>query len=197
MEYLKLVNRLLDRGQGLVLTSDAVLAGLHRGQLSALVKTGQLEHAKRGVYIVAGGMVDELFTIQQRAKKIIYSHETALFLHGLTDRTPTQYSLTVPSSYKPSCAIKDACKVYYIKKELICLGKIEMPSGMGHIVISYDIERTICDIVRSRSKIDKQIFLDALKNYTRRKDTDLNRLYLYAKEFHIDKVLHQYLEVLL
>jgi predicted transcriptional regulator of viral defense system len=197
MENLSLVNRLLDRGQGLVLTSDAVLAGLHRGQLSALVKAGQLKHAKRGVYIVAGGIEDELFTIQQHAKKIFYSHETALFLHGLTDRTPTQYSVTVPSSYKPSRAVKDACKVYYIKKELICLGKIEMPSGMGHTVISYDIERTVCDIVRSRSKIDKQIFLDAIKNYARRKDADLNKLYRYAREFHIDKVLRQYLEVLL
>ena len=59
------------------------------------------------------------------------------------------------------------------------------------------MERTICDIIRNRSKIDRQIFVDALKKYAARKDIDLNRLNNYARKFRVYKLLHQYMEVLL
>jgi hypothetical protein len=58
-------------------------------------------------------------------------------------------------------------------------------------------ERTLCDVIRSRNKLDGQIVIEALKNYTRSKEKDLYRLYRYAKNFDVGKILHQYLEVLL
>jgi predicted transcriptional regulator of viral defense system len=161
-----------------------------------MVNDGFLERTNRGIYIKAGDIDDALFSLQQRAKKIVYSHETALFLHGLTDRTPFRYSITVPASYKPSDSLKAACKIYYIKVELIGLGKTELASGLGHQVMVYDRERTLCDIVRSRNKLDKQVFLDALKGYVARPGADLNRLYDYAEQFGIYRLLQQYLEVL-
>jgi hypothetical protein len=77
------------------------------------------------------------------------------------------------------------------------LGKTEKSSGMGHTVITYDLERTLCDVIRSRNKIDEQIVIEALKNYARSKEKDLHRLYRYAENFGVEKILHQYLEVLL
>jgi predicted transcriptional regulator of viral defense system len=192
-----MVHQLLDRENGVLMASMAVQAGLHRGQLSELVKAGILERTGRGVYIEAGGIDDELFSLQQRAKKIVYSHETALFLHGMTDRTPFRYAITVPSSYKPSAALKASCDVYYIKEDLTGLGQCKASSGMGHKVITYDVERTLCDIIRSRNKLDPQIVIEALKKYAARKDKDLNRLSAYAKMFGVSKIAHQYLEVLL
>jgi len=139
--------------------------GFHRQQFADFVKSGILEQAERGIYISPGGLDDALFWIQQHAKKIVYSHETALFLHRMTDRTPIHYSVTIPSSYKASTALKKSCKIYYIKQELVDLGKIEKSSGMGNTVIIYDPERTVCDVIRSRNKMDGQIFIKALKNY--------------------------------
>jgi predicted transcriptional regulator of viral defense system len=192
-----MVLQLLDQGKGLLFASKAVEAGISRVRLSALVKDGFLERSGRGVYVSAGELGDEYFALQQRARKIIYSHETALFFHRLTDRTPVRYSITVPSSYKPSAMLKRSCKVFYIRQNLVDAGKIVMPSDMGHTIIMYDLERTVCDIVRSRNKIEGQIFVDTLKRYATRKDKDLNRLSLYAKNFGISGLLHQYLEVLL
>jgi predicted transcriptional regulator of viral defense system len=192
-----MVLELLDQGKGLLFASKAVEAGLSRTQLSALVKDGFLERSGRGVYVPAGELGDECFALQQLAAKIIYSHETALFFHRLTDRIPIRYSITVPSSYKPSALLKRSCKIFYIRQNLADTGKIVMPSGMGHIIITYDLERTVCDIVRSRNKIEGQIFVDTLKRYAARKDKDLNRLSLYAKNFGISGLLHQYMEVLL
>ena len=188
---------LLSQGNGMFLASHAAEAGVHRQQLANFVKHGVLERVERGVYVSPGDLDDALFWIQQRAKKIVYSHETALFFHRITDRAPLRYSVTVPSSYKASTALKKSCKIYFIKQELIDLGKTEKPSGMGHTVDTYDLERTLCDVVRSRNRIDEQIVIGALKQYAQTKSKDLHRLYMYARKFGIEKILHRYLEVLL
>jgi len=197
MQLLNQINELLQCGNGVLLTSEAEKAGIPRKQLSKLVRNGVLERTERGVYVKADGMDDVLYSLQKRAGKIVYSHETALFLHNLTDRKPFRYSITVPSGYKPSESIKSRCKAYYVKSDLIDLGKIELPSGFGHYVVVYDMERTICDTARSRSRIDVQMFTEALKNYSNRKEMDLNKLNIYAQQFGVHKLLRQYLEVLL
>ena len=177
-------------------TSQAVGAGLHRQSLADYVKNGILVRVERGLYVSPDGLDDVLFWLQQRAKKIVYSHETALFLHRITDRTPSRYSITVPSSYKASEALKRFCKIYYIKNELIDLGKIEKPSGMKNLIFTYDLERTMCDVIRSRNKIDNQIVIDAVKNYALSKNKNLHLLYKYAKEFNIENIVYRYFEVL-
>ena len=197
MERTDILQNLLAENNDVFLASKAVQAGLSRFNLSRFAERGILERAGRGVYVVPGGMGDELFSLQGSARKIVYSHETSLFLHGMTDRIPNRYSITVPSYYKASQTVKDKCKVYYIKPDLLALGQTEMPSGMGHQVVAYDLERTICDVVRSRNKIDGQILVDALKNYTSRQDMDLNRLNDYARKLCVYRILRNYLEVLL
>jgi predicted transcriptional regulator of viral defense system len=197
MERIDILQSLLAEDKGIFLASRAVQAGLSRFDLSKLTERGLLERVGRGVYIAPGEMGDELYSLQERAKKIVYSHETALYLHGMTDRTPNRYSITVPSYYKPSITVKDKCKVYYISPNFLGLGLIKLPSGMGHHIVAYDIERTICDIARSRNKIDGQIFVDALKNYVSLEGTNLNNLSDYANKLGVYKILHNYLEVLL
>ena len=53
------------------------------------------------------------------------------------------------------------------------------------------------DLIRSRSGIEMQTFQDALKQYAKRKDKDLRKLMRYAQMFRVEKLLRQYLEVLL
>ena len=77
------------------------------------------------------------------------------------------------------------------------LGIVTMNTPFGNPVPVYDIERTVCDVVRSRSGIEMQTFQDALKQYAKRKDKDLRRLMRYAQMFHVEKLLRPYLEVLL
>ena len=192
-----LFNELAQQGNGTFLAVEAARAGLPRSFLRDLVQRGVLERTSRGVYVNADRQEDELYSMQQRAKKIVYSHETALFLHGLTDRTPFQYTVTVPSGYKPSPSIISRSKVFYIKADLFLLGTQEQPSGFGHTIVTYDLERTICDILRSRNMLDIQIVTEALRNYASRKDIDLNRLHVYSERFGVYKPARQYLEVLL
>jgi predicted transcriptional regulator of viral defense system len=110
MTNTNIVQHLFSREKGVFATSQAAEAGLNRQQLADFVKSGILERAERGIYVSSGGLDDALFWMQQRAKKIVYSHETALFLHRMTDRTPIRYSVTVPSSYKASEALKKTAR---------------------------------------------------------------------------------------
>ena len=88
-------------------------------------------------------------------------------------------------------------KVYTVKKELLDVGKRTVKSNQGNEIPMYDLERTICDLVRSRSSIEAQDFNAVLKAYVGRKDKDLNKLMKYVKLFRVDKIVRNYMEVLL
>ena len=72
-----------------------------------------------------------------------------------------------------------------------------MQTSFGHSVPVYDMERTICDLLRSRKNIEIQVLQDALRQYARRKDKNLRMLMKYASMFHVERILRPYLEVLL
>lgn len=188
---------LIKKNNGIIFTSEAEQAGVNRVVLSKLTALGELERTAHGIYVLAGSMGDEMFSLQKRARKIVFSHETALFLHGLSDRTPFRHSITVPSSYKPSKLVAAACKIYYIKQDFASIGLTATKTIMGNKIMVYDMERTICDAIRSRNKMDSQIVLDALKRYASLETADMNKLHNYAKKFRVDKILQQYMEVLL
>jgi predicted transcriptional regulator of viral defense system len=142
-------------------------------------------------------MQDELLSISKRSRNIIFSHETALFLHGISDRTPFEHTVTAPSDCIPSAAIKSECKVYYIKPALFELGKTNLKTPAGNEVPAYDLERTICDVIRGRNKLGTETFLAALKLYAACPKKDLNKLHAYATKMRVANILRQYLEVLL
>lgn len=197
MDTSNIIDTLLRENNGIIRTADAVRAGLSRPALGSLVKSGRLERIAHGQYIRSEDMPDELYLLQQRSDKIILSHETALFLHGMAERTPLRHSLTIPSGSRLSPALSDGCKLYYVKPDLYGLGQCFVKSKMGHEVRAYDVERTVCDVLRSRSRIDTQVFAEAIKSYAAGKNQDWNKLRDYAEAFHVTKLLRQYLEVLL
>ena len=190
------VSSLLNEKNGLIRTADAVNAGISRATLSQLAKDRKIERIAHGQYIRSDDLPDELYFFQQRSKKIVFSHETALFLHNMAERTPIQHALTIPSDSKLSPSLSSGVKIYYVKPELRDMGICSVPSKMGNDVIAYNVERTICDILRSRNRVDSQTVAAAMKNYAARKGQDWGLLSKYAEIFHITKILRQYLEVL-
>ena len=138
-----------------------------------------------------------MYLIHMRCSHGGFSHETALFFHDLTDRESSSYSITVKRGYSTTRLKADGISVYTIKQELHEIGKSTAQTPFGHTVPVYDMERTICDLLRCRSSIEMRTFQGALKMYARRKDKDLRRLMRYAGLFRVEKILRQYLEVLL
>ena len=197
MNYLEKLEKLIEKQHGTVLSADLDLYEIPRTYLQMMVAEGKLERVNRGVYVSTDAIEDEMYSMQTKYPKLIYSHETALYLHGLSDRTPFEYSASVPSGYKVVGSVAERFKIYYIKKELHEIGVETVQSSHGNPIRTYDIERTVCDLIRSRNRIDVQILNEALKRFVKLKSADLSILMDYAKKLKIDAVLKNYLEVLL
>lgn len=193
----KKLEELIKKKNGYITTQDAIYEGIHREYLTMLVEEEKLIRISPGVYQSIDAWEDKLYAYQQKKKHMIYSHDTALFLHGLSDRDPIQYSVTLPTGYNTSQIKQINLMTYTIKPSLFELGKMTMKSPFGNEITVYDKERTICDIVRSRSRIDQQILKDGLKRYAKDKSKNLNNLLEYAKKMGIDNVLRNYMEILL
>lgn len=188
---------LLMQKEGTVTTAEANKIGISNERLRLLVKSGELERAAFGVYVLPDEFIDKMYIAQLKRPKIIYSHETALFLHDLTDRDPISYAVTVPAGYNIAQLRKEGFTVYSIKRELHDLGVTKLTTMFGYIVIVYGLERTICDCLRSRNRMDISVVTDAVKRYVLRKDKNLYTLMKMAETFGVSKLVRSYMEVLL
>ena len=188
---------ILTQNGGTITTAQANDVGISNERLRLLVKFGDLERISFGVYISPDEYADKMYAAQLRRPKTIYSHETALFLHDLTDRDPISYTVTVPTGYNTTRLREDGFKVFTIKRELHEAGVTQLSTMFGHEVTIYGLERTVCDCLRSRNQMDIAVVTDAIKRYARRKEKNLNTLMQMAEMFNVTKPLKSYMEVLL
>jgi predicted transcriptional regulator of viral defense system len=182
---------------GILKTSDLAKYRIPRTYLSILEKNGEIQRISRGVYAASDALVDEMAGLQARYKGAIFSHETALYLLELTDRTPLFYSVTVPAGYNATSLKTSRAKVYFVKRGLYSLGLITTKSPHGHDINTYNLERTICDILRSKNQMDVQFVNEALKRYVVKNQRNIDLLFDYAARFKIQKTVRQTIEVLL
>ena len=197
MNYAEQIINFAKKNNGVVTAAQVTEAGINRYYLTLLVKRNLLERSERGVYILPTTFDDEMFNLQSRYKKGVFSHGTALFLMGLTDRTPIKYSMTFPLQYNVSALKKENIEYYRVKDDLYELGVINGKTPNGNTVKLYNAERTLSDILKGRSKTEIQIVAEAFKRYAKLDRKDIPRLSEYAKLMRVEKRLRPYLEVLL
>ena len=188
---------LLKDSKGIITAQIAGVHDIHREYLSEFVRQNKLIRVNHGIYITPDVWEDRMVLLQLRKRKMVYSHETALYLHDLTDRDPVTYSVTVPTGYNTSRLNHEGLIVHTIKKELLEVGIQTMQTTFGNDIRTYNMERTICDILRDRKNQDTAIMSDALKRYVRKPEKDINCLMKYASIFKVEKVTRSYMDVLL
>lgn len=182
---------------GMITTAMVVAAGYSRGNIKYLVDKGMIEKSARGVYILPEVWNDEIFNLQNRFQRGIYSHETALFLWDLLDRTPNWYRMTFPISYNLTKPKEENIHCLQCKEDLYEIDIVEVSTPGGNTVMAYSIERTLCDILRPHARVDIQIVAEAFKRYAHRVDKNIPHLSECAKKLKVEKRLRAYLEVLL
>ncbi|MBQ9887469.1 MAG: type IV toxin-antitoxin system AbiEi family antitoxin domain-containing protein [Lachnospiraceae bacterium] len=197
MRINKLIFEEIMQNNNMITTAQVLSLGFSKTLLTNYVKEGLLERNRHGVYTLPDTVHDDMYTLMLRSEKIIFSHETALFLNDLSERTPFIHSVTIPSNAALPHSIKEECNCYYIKPKLHQVGLITKRNTFGNEVRCYNAERTICDLLRSRSRLDEEMVISAIKNYVASDTKNLNLLAVYAEQFKIGKTLRGYLEVLL
>lgn len=196
MDKRVVLEQLIEENNGYLLTSMAVKKEITKPFLSRYIKEMGMEKVARGIYITDDVWPDELYIMQVRNSAVIFSGETALFLHGFLDREYSEISVTVPTGYNASHLKADNVKVRYAPKENYELGVCEVASSSGNKVRVYDKERSICNLIMERSKVEVQNFQTAIKEYMSLKDKKLSRLIVYAEKLGVRDEVMKYVEVL-
>jgi predicted transcriptional regulator of viral defense system len=191
------LDAILTRNKGVLRTSAATAAGVSRVALGNFVSKWGLKRVARGVYLAPDAWEDGLLLFQMRFPKSVYSDETALYLLGLAEREPVRYTVTVPANHNTSGIRKSGADVCRAKEEWFPLGIEMATTPAGSPVRAYNAERTICDLLRHRNRVDGQDLQSALRAYARRPGRDIPRLMRFADLLGVARILRPYLEALL
>lgn len=189
--------QIIKNNNGIITATQVTDAGIPRRCLSTLVDSGIIYKVERGIYALPEAWEDEMYFIQYRFSKGIFSHETALYLHELTDRTPINFTMTFPFGYNTSNVTRQGIVAKLATKETYELGIIQIASPAGHSIQVYDIERTLCDIVKVHHGADIQVINQAMKTYARSKEKDIAKLIRYANQLRVKPKILKYMEILL
>lgn len=176
--------------------SQCIAHGITRYEISQLQKEGIVTKVKYGLYSFSNILEDELFIPQILSNKIVYSNETALYFEGYSDQVPFTYTITVPRGYHSKVLWNDFI-VRQTSVKLFSKGVKEITSPYGNPIKIYCIERTLCDLLRSRNDFNKERYIPAVQKYMRSKQKDLYKIMEYAKLLNIESKIRPYLEVLL
>lgn len=197
MDFYDKILKIVEKNNGYVTTKEVVENGINKIFLTNMVRNGTLVRISRGYYGLPNYIEDEYYKVASKSKNARFSMATALYLHNLSDRTPLVFNVTLPFGYSGVLQKEKNVILNFVKRELLDLGVIEMTSPFGMKIKVYDIERTICDIIKNKNKMDAEIFSKALKDYAKSKNKNLSKLTKYARAMNIEKKVSEYMEVLL
>ena len=181
---------------GVITSKEVTERGIHRSVLSEMVQNGDLIRCSRGIYLLSNEWEDEFYLLQQKYKRGIFSHATALYLLGYSERVPLSFHMTFPTSYN-SVSLKQAnVIVTRVNDRNYSLGITIAVTPYGNTVQTYDLERSLCDMLRGSAE-DVQTVQYAMKKYASSKQRDINKLTCYAKQLRVEPKVRRYMEVLL
>ena len=197
MTRFDVLDNLVKKGDGYLCTHQALAAGVSKPTLAEYVRKRKLERVAQGVYLTEDAWPDELYLLCLSNSRLVLSHETALMLHGLTEREPRITSATVKAGYNASHLRKKGIRVYQVKPDIYDMGVVDVQTTFGNTVRAYDMDRTICDILRNKDRMDIQVFQYAMKEYMVSDQKNLSHLMEYAKRLRIETAVRTYTEVML
>ncbi|MBQ6520288.1 MAG: abortive phage infection protein [Anaerolineaceae bacterium] len=193
----EILDTYLTDNNGFYTIRDVRALGVSKGHAIQYVNKANLQKLSHGVYCSEDAWPDHLYTLQIRNKNIVFSHETALFLHGLSDRESFHPVVTVRRGYNASHLKKENVKVHTVIADWFDIGITTVETTAGNMIRVYDKERCICDIIRNKKHMDIQVFTISMNAYFRDRDKDIYKLSKYASIFGIEDRVRQYTEVLL
>lgn len=188
---------LFDQYGGLMRTAELKKSGYYYKKIQELIKDGEIEQICRGYYQFADGdSFSDIPAIITLFPDGVICMESALDYYGYTDRTPTAWHLAVDSKSTRTRFYIDypIVKPHFIRSNRYSAG---ITNGVieGRQVKVYDRERTICDLLLHRNKVDGEVFNTAIQRYINDPEKMEARLMQYAKLLHVEKKVREVLGV--
>ena len=119
MTQFEKLDLLLRECGGTIQTFQVLNNGISKSVFYAYVKERGLEQAAHGVYVSPDTWTDAMYLLHLRCGQAVFSHETALFFHDLTDREPLKYNASLHFLYRHvdiitllSCTLSESDCIY-------------------------------------------------------------------------------------
>ncbi len=192
-----MTNALIERfkkNSGFLRAADSLTA-TEKYQLRKFIKKGTISRVKRGFYhLNDSSKVSLEAEVARMIPTGIFCMYTSWFHYGLTTHVPADYHVAVPKTLRVVLPQFPPIKLYYWNLKNFGLGKT-VAEFNGVRVAVYDIERSVCDAIRFRNKIGADLMSEILRNYSKRKDKNLDKLLKYASQLRIAKTTNQFLQI--
>ncbi len=191
---IEIIKELMKRNNGYITSKELDMFDIHRMYLSIMQDKGIIKKVASGIYIDTKRNEDYYYIFCLSMPNVIFSHMTALYFHGLSLKEPNGvYDITVKRNYNSIHLRKR--NVFYVDNDIYELGLIEVKTPMGNKVKAYGVERCICDIIRSKNRMDLELIKYSVRKYLKRNDKDLNKLSLYAERMGIKDVVMTFINL--
>lgn len=184
--YTDAIKQIMDVNNGMLSTRMIEPLNIGRQYLSIMEINNDIEKIARGIYLSPNAFEDSYFAFQHKYKRAIFSHMNALYFHGMTEEFPYNYTVTVPNSYHVD-TVNEKCNVFYVSDEIYEIGVVEVETPSGNKVKAYDVERCICDIIRSKGRMDPEQVKKTISQYIQSQNKDIAKLSLYSKKMGINE----------
>lgn len=184
--FTDVIKQIMSTNNGVLSTRMIEPFNISRQYISIMEKNNEIEKISRGIYLSPTTFEDSYFLFQQKYKKAIFSHMNALYFYGMTEEFPYNYTVTVPQRYHVN-VVNEKCNVFYVSDDIYELGLTEVLTPNGNKVKAYDKERCICDIIRSKGRMDSEQVKKTIKQYAKSKDKNIAKLSNYAKKMGISE----------
>ena len=189
----------IDAEGGVAYSSQLKGAGFSAGLISYVSEAGHIDRISRGIYCTPDVFEDDFLVIGARWRKCIFSHNSALYLNGLSDRLPSAQSVTVPRGYNPVRLIEEfpGIQIHWVRPDVYELGATNIMTPSGNRVRCYKPERSIAELIRQRklSGVDAQLMRDAIGGYFNSREKDIHELARMCEVLGVRRELQVYLEV--
>jgi predicted transcriptional regulator of viral defense system len=187
VEYYKII---FERYGGMMRTKELQAEKIFYRNIQELIQAGYIEKVRFGYYQwIDAENFSEVGTVIRLFPDAIFCMDTALRYYEYSDRTPREWHLAVSKDSGKSRFNIDYpfVKPYYVEPSVLELGLAE---GLmdGHKVRIYNKNRVICDCLRYRNKMDKEIFNKAIQNYIQDPEKSIPQLLEYAEALRVKKI---------
>ena len=168
--------------------------GVSNYLITKMVNEGHLKKIYQGVYAIDDIKNIKLTDINVIIENGVLSLMSAAVYYELIDGTTIKCDITLDRDQKPPKIPYDIFMYYYTTSDLYGVGLNVINQGNRKLKI-YDLERTMCDIIKHRNKYDEQLVNTIFSNYLKRNDANIPKLLSYSKKVRIYNVILQYLEM--
>jgi predicted transcriptional regulator of viral defense system len=182
-----MVQKAFQQHNGIMRTCELHDAHIYYEDIQQLIQRGVIEKVRYGYYQwVSSAILSEATTIARLFPDAILCMDTALFYYRYSDRTPLAWHLAVSKDSNKSRFKLDYpfTKAYFVEPSILELGAVDGTID-GNPVRLYNKERTICDCLRYKGKMDMEIFNKAIRCYVEDPEKNIPRLMEYGKKLRV------------